>query len=238
MEAIFKDNVALCNEVNEKVVQHIVHCISAHGYHVQYLRLLQTLVRAENQYVRRCQDLVMAELINLGEEVLVFYNEKQAFQNFVEMMRTAHKHENSETSPLLYHINLVRLLSYCTEGKNVYTEIKCHSLLPLDDIVRVVTHPDCTVDVKQVYLTFLVHCYIDTEVEMKDIYGSQHIWSLFDNFITDITTVSPFFLLVNFTSIFLFNKRWNFKFRKIVTFKISIIQNFRISLLQNYKISG
>jgi hypothetical protein len=29
----------------------------------------------------------------------------------------------------------------------VYTEIKCHSLLPLDDIVRVVTHPDCLPEV-------------------------------------------------------------------------------------------
>jgi len=48
---------------------------------------------------------------------------------------------------LLYHTNLVQLLAYCTEGKNVYTEIKCHSLLPLDDIVKVVTHPDCIPEV-------------------------------------------------------------------------------------------
>ena len=37
-----------------------------------------------------------------------------------------------------YHIELVRLLACCTMGKNVYTEIKCHSLLPLDDIVNMV----------------------------------------------------------------------------------------------------
>ena len=48
---------------------------------------------------------------------------------------------------LLYHNNLVQLLAYCTEGKNVYTEIKCVSLLPLDDIVKVVTHPDCIPEV-------------------------------------------------------------------------------------------
>ena len=53
-----------------------------------------------------------------------------------------------EAGPLLYHINLVELLACCTEGKNVYTEIKCHSLLPLDDIVRVVTHPDCISEVR------------------------------------------------------------------------------------------
>ena len=36
----------------------------------------------------------------------------------------------------------VRLLACCTMGKNVYTEIKCHSLLPLDDIVKMVVHKD------------------------------------------------------------------------------------------------
>ena len=52
-----------------------------------------------------------------------------------------------ENSNLIYHITLVQLLASCTEGKNVYTEIKCHSLLPLDDVVRIVTHPDCVPEV-------------------------------------------------------------------------------------------
>lgn len=46
-----------------------------------------------------------------------------------------------------YHISLVELLAACAEGKNVYTEIKCTSLLPLEDVVRVVTHTDCITEV-------------------------------------------------------------------------------------------
>lgn len=34
--------------------------------------------------------------------------------------------------------------------------------------------------VKEAYISFLNHCYIDTEVEMKEIYTSNHIWSLFE----------------------------------------------------------
>ena len=30
-----QDNAVLCNEVNEKVVQHFVQCIESHGKHVQ-----------------------------------------------------------------------------------------------------------------------------------------------------------------------------------------------------------
>ena len=48
-------------------------------------------------------------------------------------------------------------------GKNVYTEIKCHSLLPLDDIVKMVVHRDTIPEVKNAYVNFLTHCYIDTE---------------------------------------------------------------------------
>lgn len=53
----------------------------------------------------------------------------------------------------------------------MYTEIKCHSLLSLDDIINVVTHEDCIPEVKAAYINFLSHCFIDTEVEMKEIYA-------------------------------------------------------------------
>lgn len=62
------------------------------------------------------------------------------------MMRSE-RQRMDEAGPLQYHINLVKLLACCTEGKNVFTEIKCHSLLSLDDIVQVVTHPDCLPEV-------------------------------------------------------------------------------------------
>ncbi|XP_071054904.1 inositol 1,4,5-trisphosphate receptor isoform X3 [Onthophagus taurus] len=188
--SIFQDNHTLCNEVNEKVIQHFVHCIESHGRHVQYLKFLQTIVKAENQFIRKCQDKVMQELINAGEDVLVFYNDKASFNHFIEMMRSE-RHSMDEGSPLRYHVELVKLLACCTMGKNVYTEIKCHSLLPLDDIVAMVTHRDCIPEVKEAYVGFLNHCYIDTEVEMKEIYTSNHMWSLFENsFLVDMADIA------------------------------------------------
>lgn len=188
--SIFRDNYTLCNEVNEKVIQHFIHCIETHGRHVQYLKFFQTIVKAENQFIRKCQDMVMQELVNAGEDVLVFYNDKASFSQFVSMM-LSDRHRMDESSPLRYHIELVKLLACCTMGKNVYTEIKCHSLLPLDDIVAMVSHPDCIPEVKEAYTNFLNHCYIDTEVEMKEIYASNHMWSLFEkSFIVDMGIVA------------------------------------------------
>ncbi|KAM7308325.1 inositol 1,4,5-trisphosphate receptor type 1 isoform X2 [Ixodes scapularis] len=186
--SVFKDNVALCSEVTERVIQHFVHCIETHGRQVQYLQFLQTVVKAEGQYIRKCQDMVMQELVGAGEEALVLYNDKGSWGQLVELMRSE-RQRLDPGGPLRYHVDLVRLLACCTEGKNVFTEIKCHSLLSLDDICRVVSHPDCLPEVKEAYINFLSHCFIDTEVEMKEIYASHHIWTLFDNFLVDVAMV-------------------------------------------------
>lgn len=80
----------------------------------------------------------------------MFYNDRASFQTLIQMMRSE-RDRMDENSPLMYHIHLVELLAVCTEGKNVYTEIKCNSLLPLDDIVRVVTHEDCIPEVSSLW---------------------------------------------------------------------------------------
>lgn len=43
--------------------------------------------------------------------------------------------------------------------------------------------------VKMAYVNFVNHCYVDTEVEMKEIYTSNHIWTLFENFTLDMAQV-------------------------------------------------
>uniref|UniRef100_A0A669F4V7 Inositol 1,4,5-trisphosphate receptor n=1 Tax=Oreochromis niloticus TaxID=8128 RepID=A0A669F4V7_ORENI len=185
MRQIFMNNYQLCNEISDRVVHHFVHCIETHGRHVQYLRFLQTIVKADTKYVKKCQDKVMTELVNAGEDVLVFYNDRSSFQVLLQMMGSE-RERGDEYGALAYHNTLVELLAACTEGKNVYTELKCNSLLPLDDIVKVVTDVTCIPEVKTAYVNFVNHCYVDTEVEMKEIYTSSHIWKLFDNFLVDM----------------------------------------------------
>ncbi|XP_068125479.1 inositol 1,4,5-trisphosphate-gated calcium channel ITPR3 isoform X2 [Hyperolius riggenbachi] len=188
MQHIFLNNYQLCTEIHETVLQHFIHCLATHGRHVQYLDFLHTIIKAEGKYIKKCQDMIMTELTNAGDDVVVFYNDKASFATMLEMMATA-REGILENSPLTYHISLVDLLAACAEGKNVYTEIKCTSLLPLEDVVRVVTHEDCITEVKMSYVNFVNHCYVDTEVEMKEIYTSNHIWILFENFTLDMARV-------------------------------------------------
>ncbi|XP_037101776.1 inositol 1,4,5-trisphosphate receptor type 3 isoform X2 [Syngnathus acus] len=188
VQHIFSNNYQLCTEISESVLQHFIHCLATHGRHVHYLNFLHTIIKAEGKYVKKCQDMVMTELTNAGEDIVVFYNDKASFNVMLELMAES-REGISEKSPLRYHISLVELLAACAEGKNVYTEIKCTSLLPLEDIVRVVTHEDCITEVKVAYVNFVNHCYVDTEVEMKEIYTSNHIWKLFEDFTVDMAQV-------------------------------------------------
>ena len=69
MQHIFMNNFQLCSEINERVVQHFVHCIETHGRHVHYLKFLQTVVKAETKFIKKCQDIVMAE-VNVATMVM------------------------------------------------------------------------------------------------------------------------------------------------------------------------
>lgn len=62
MRHVFMNNYHLCSEISERVVQHFVRCIETHGRHVEYLRFLQTIVKADGKYVKKCQDMVMTEV--------------------------------------------------------------------------------------------------------------------------------------------------------------------------------
>ena len=74
---------------------------------------------------------------------------------------------------VLVIVNLRALVSpTCTMNKLIFTE-----------------KPVSVFQVKIAYINFLNHCYVDTEVEMKEIYTSNHMWKLFENFLVDICRV-------------------------------------------------
>ena len=69
-------------------------------------------------------------------------------------MMVQERNRMHDGSALRYHIELVKLLAYCTMGKNVFTEIKCHSLLPLDDVVKMVSFVSASLKLGIFFLSF------------------------------------------------------------------------------------
>lgn len=200
---IFKDNAMLCNELNERLIQNFIHALE-HQHHVgqqeskvPYLEFLQAICIIDGHEVKKCQDMIIAELMN--SDIINFSADKTHIDELCMLMQKQSYPQTQEevsleptsSQQLQFHINLIKVLISCTMGKNTFTEIKCHTILPLEDIEKIVTYKHCLIQVKQTYVNFLYHCHIDTENETKEIFTQQYIWSMFDNFIKDISLVAP-----------------------------------------------
>ena len=61
----------------------------------------------------------------------------------------------------------------------------------MEDIEKIVLNKYCLIEVKDAYISFLFHCHIDTENETKEIFTTPFIWSMFENFVQDMSLVCP-----------------------------------------------
>ncbi|WKY04843.1 hypothetical protein Q1695_005670 [Nippostrongylus brasiliensis] len=182
--AIFRNNRELASNVSEDLIAHIVNLIEHKSRNAIFLELLQSLVCIHDKEIETSQDKVATEICTASDEVRALYVDNASFEQLDQMMKQAPPYLDN-THPLKYHIELVRLLAMCTKGKNGSTELKCASEIPMDHIVRVVTSPSCLIEVKTAYFQFLLHCYIDTDAEMKDAYKPEYVDSLLQNMLTD-----------------------------------------------------
>uniref|UniRef100_A0A1I7YYU4 Inositol 1,4,5-trisphosphate receptor n=1 Tax=Steinernema glaseri TaxID=37863 RepID=A0A1I7YYU4_9BILA len=183
--AIFRNNRELSENVAEDLISHVVSLIEHKSRNSIFLEFLQVLVSYDDRGIEPAQEKVADEICSASDEVRQFYTDSASFEQLMEMMKTAPEYLEAP-HPLRYHIELVKLMAMCTRGKNESTELKCASHLPMDHIVRVISAPQCVIDVKSVYLQFMLHCYIDTDVEMKDAYNAEYIESILDNMLHDI----------------------------------------------------
>jgi inositol 1,4,5-triphosphate receptor type 1 len=53
--------------------------------------------------------------------------------------------------------------------------------------MKIFTH---NIQVKSVYLEFMLHCYIDTDIELKDASNTEYIEAIMDNILEDINKLN------------------------------------------------
>ncbi|RNA42187.1 inositol 1-4-5-trisphosphate receptor isoform X1 [Brachionus plicatilis] len=184
---IFKENVTLCNSVDERLVQNFVHGLENQNVDeskIPYLEFLQSICVVEGQEIKKNQDMIITELMN--SEIMHFANE--TIDDLCNLMKNQSNRADLNTL-ILFNLNLVKVLVSCTYGKNTFSEIKCHSILSIEDVFKVITSDYCLVQVKDVYTKFLYHVYIDAENETKEIFTQSFIWSIFSNYLKDLDQV-------------------------------------------------
>uniref|UniRef100_A0A5S6QTU2 Inositol 1,4,5-trisphosphate receptor n=1 Tax=Trichuris muris TaxID=70415 RepID=A0A5S6QTU2_TRIMR len=182
--AIFQGNRELCANVSDQLIQRIVHLIELQGRNAIFLKFLQTLVPEERPIIST-QDKISQAISSSSDDVCQFYTDSAGFETLIGMMEQS-CNLSDMNNPLCYHIELIRLLALCTVGRNVTTELQCASHIPLEHIVHVISSDNCFYEVKEVYIKFLLHCYIDTDADMKDMYCDDCMLRVLQNIIDDI----------------------------------------------------
>uniref|UniRef100_A0A158Q836 Inositol 1,4,5-trisphosphate receptor n=1 Tax=Elaeophora elaphi TaxID=1147741 RepID=A0A158Q836_9BILA len=186
LTAIFKNNRVLCQNVSEELIAHIISMIEQKTRSAVYIEFLQTIVMVQEKEIKSAQERVAQEICSSSDDVRVYYADSASFGQLKQLMKSTGPEELNADHPLRYHIELVRLLAFCTRGRNSMTELKCASQLSMDHIVRVLTSPYCLIQVKDVYLLFMLHCYIDADAEMKDVDNVDLIERILKNILSDI----------------------------------------------------
>uniref|UniRef100_A0A183CC87 Inositol 1,4,5-trisphosphate receptor n=1 Tax=Globodera pallida TaxID=36090 RepID=A0A183CC87_GLOPA len=188
--AIYRNNAELCENVSEQLIAHIVGLIEQKQRNAVFLELLQVIVSSCEKGLNECQIKVVEEIGKVSDDVRQLYVDSASFEQLIEMMRSCSLTDLDAAHPLRYHIELVKLMAMCTKGKNEATELKCASFLPMDHIVRVMTSRECIVEVKVAYLQFLLHCYIDTDIELKDASNGEYLDAILEDAIADMGKLS------------------------------------------------
>ncbi|CAL8115015.1 unnamed protein product [Orchesella dallaii] len=193
IRAIYEDNISLCASVSDRLIQHLVrrvfpkHSERQHDSVSDYLVALQTVVCPKQCIVRRNQESVVYQLAIFHDELLNYlgFTNLERSREYSQVFRFS-----SKIDRFRFHIELVKLLSYCTIGKNVYTESMCQSLLPLDRIVTVLCSVEYPVEVKEAYVMFLLHSFLVTEVDVRSVYSSNRLWLVFNkHFLPEILNI-------------------------------------------------
>ena len=130
---IFKDNALLYNELNERLIQNFVHALehqadtaddSLGGGKLAYLEFLQTICVIDGHEVKKCQDMIVAELMN--SDVMHFSTDKTHIDELCLLMQRHQAASSVAPGPgdgsaeslanwrqIMFHVNLIKVLIAC-----------------------------------------------------------------------------------------------------------------------------
>ena len=119
------------------------------------------------QVIKRNQMMVLQALAE-KEAALLLYNDPQEQAERKELIE-AQDHIHHPRGRLVYHMELVGLLSQCCTGKNAQGEMLVRELLPLSDLVQQCLLPELTPALRANYMLLLDEAYLDTDKHQKEV---------------------------------------------------------------------
>ena len=97
-----------------------------------------------------------------SDDVLKLCNDEKSLQMLEESM---YRSDEDMLKGYKYHLNLIKLLALCVEGRNGNTILKCQSMITLEDLAKVlcnssITNAEVSVCLLFVYLFVCLFVYL------------------------------------------------------------------------------
>lgn len=162
---IFHNDRELCIEIRQPQLEKIMEFVTQHTFTAsKMLPALSSITIIEELGVNlvRNQHLVvklmmanpaMYECVHIGG----VQDEKQRMAFLTSSSEWDRKRRQ-------YHFRIVSLLAACAKGTNPYVEALCQNLIPLNDVISVLAHPDIDMTGKAAYLMYLAEVFMNTEI--------------------------------------------------------------------------
>eukprot|EP00047_Mylnosiga_fluctuans_P022501 m.120906 g.120906 ORF g.120906 m.120906 type:complete len:2802 (-) comp9285_c2_seq2:1154-9559(-) len=169
--SLYEDNAVLCHNIPSKLLAAAFASLSSTERNTATLEFLRTVACPRHLPNPSVQNAIVDAIGVAKEEARYFLT---GVQGHVTLTRMAG--EAVPSADLLYHVQLVELLAVCCDGKNMHAEMKCQTFLGLEDVTAALCIPGAPMILKQAYLKFLIHCTLDTEVEVRDSNALPLLW--------------------------------------------------------------
>ncbi|KCV71988.1 hypothetical protein H696_01395 [Fonticula alba] len=170
--------------------------------------LLRTLVSTAGTPIRRNQDIVLAALNSSilpelqqagllpaglaapGQLTAPGFVDLPSLEGVIRLVELSRDGDpvtaRLAAERLALHVSLVHLLADCSTGKNTFAQVRCQSILGIEELVMVLTHPLATMPVKHAYVTFLTAVYINSDIDTKEWIAGPLLWSLLSSVTGDL----------------------------------------------------
>ncbi|XP_062618413.1 inositol 1,4,5-trisphosphate receptor type 1-like [Saccostrea cucullata] len=181
LKELFIANQTTCLKVSSKQIQKIVLLCSHHQNEApEFLELLSVLVKVEglDMTIKRNQALVMKYIMQNYRKAAYVLDQPRDQR---EIILT----NQGERGDLIYYIDLVDLLATCAEGENKFIESLCQTILPVQDILWVINHPNIACNLKKPFVKYLMWVYMKpvgsmTESGAADLQHNRDLWEFIE----------------------------------------------------------
>jgi len=106
-------------------------------------------------------------------------HEKMDLETFEQIEKETELNQDEDLEDLLYHIELIDLLTKCCLGYNHIPELMCQSLFPLKDCCEAILDPLTDSIMKSAYCKFIREVWLLTESK-SNIFSDPLLWNVID----------------------------------------------------------